>query len=67
MKGNALKLKTWKSHVADLSKKKSLLYSNLQTLRTEVQEAKAVKKCVEQAIQSTEQKREKTKDRDMML
>lgn len=67
-KDNVLKPKAWKAEVADLTQKKSRLYSSLQTLRAEVQEAEAVKKCVEQAIQP-EQTRAKTqsKRRDMEL
>lgn len=43
-------------------------YEDLQTLRAEVQEAEAVKKCVEQAIQP-EQTKEKTQNKrcDMEL
>ncbi|NDO45263.1 MobQ family relaxase [Clostridium sp. MD294] len=67
-KDNVLKLKAWKSEVANLTQKKSSLYSDLQTLKAEVQEAEAVKKCVEQAVQP-EQTREKaqSKRRDMEL
>lgn len=67
-KEKVLKLKAWKAEIADLTKKKSRLYSSLQTLKAEVQEAEAVKKCVEQAVQP-EQTRAKTqsKRRDMEL
>lgn len=67
-KDKVLKLKAWKAEIADLTQKKSRLYSSLQTLKAEVQEAEAVKKCVEQAVQP-EQNREKTqsKRRDMEL
>lgn len=67
-KDKVLKLKVWKSEVADLTQKKSNLYSDLQTLKAEVQEAEAVKKCVEQAVQP-EQIKEKAqnKRRDMEL
>ena len=63
-----LKSKAWKAEVADLTQKKSRLYGSLQTLKAEVQEAEAVKKCVEQAVQP-EQGKEKTqnKRRDMEL
>ena len=63
-----LKLKVWKAEIADLTQKKSRLYSSLQILKAEVQEAEAVKKCVEQAIQP-EQTKAKTqnKRRDMEL
>ena len=67
-KDKVVKLNAWKAEVADLSEKKRRLYIDLQALRAEVQEAEAVKKCVEQAIQP-EQTREKTqrKRRDMEL
>lgn len=67
-KDNVLKLKAWKSEVADLTQKKSSLYSDLQTLKAEVQQAEAVKKCVEQAAQP-EHTRAKTQSkwRDMGL
>ena len=67
-KDNVLKPKAWKAEVADLTQKKSRLYGSLQTLKAEVQEAEAVKKCVEQAVQP-EQTRAKTqnKRRDMEL
>lgn len=45
------KQNAWKAEIADMSKKKRRLCGDLQTLRAEVQEAEAVKKCVEQAIQ----------------
>ena len=63
-----LKPKAWKAEVADLTQKKSRLYDDLQTLKTEVQDAEAVKKCVEQAVQP-EHTKEKTqnKRRDMEL
>ena len=67
-KDNVLKLNAWKTEVSDLSEKKRRLNEDLQTLRAEVQEAEAVKKCVEQAIQP-EQSKEKaqSKRRDMEL
>lgn len=63
-----LKPKAWKAWSCRPYPKKSRLYSDLQTLKAEVQEAEAVKKCVEQAVQP-EQNREKTqsKRRDMEL
>lgn len=62
-----LRPKTWKAVVADLTAQKDRLYREMRKLKEEVAEAETVKKCVEQAIQPTEQKKEKTKDRDMML
>lgn len=62
-----LRPKAWKAEVADLTAQKDCLYREMRKLKEEVAEAETVKKCVEQAIQPTEQKKEKTKDRDMML
>ena len=62
-----LRPKAWKAEVADLTAQKDRLYREMRKLKEEVAEAETVKKCVEQAIQPTEQKKEKTKDRDMML
>lgn len=42
-KEKVLKPKVWKAEVADPTQKKSRLYSSLQTLKAEVQEAEAVK------------------------
>ncbi len=61
-KDNVLKLKARKAEVADLTQKKSRLYSGLQILKAEVQEAEAVKKCMEQAVQP-EQTRGKTQSK----
>lgn len=63
-----LKLKAWKDEVAALTSEKDSLYDEIHRLKTEVQEAEAVKKCVEQAVQP-EQTRAKTqsKRRDMEL
>lgn len=67
-KDNVLKLKAWKAEIADLTQKKSRLYGSLQILKAEVQEAEAVRKCAEQAVQA-EQTKEKpqNKRRDMEL
>lgn len=63
-----LKPKAWKAEVADLTQKKSRLYDDLQTLKTEVQDAEAVKKCVEQAVQPEHTKEKaQNKRRDMEL
>jgi ATP-dependent exoDNAse (exonuclease V) alpha subunit len=67
--GNDTKLrpKAWKAEVADLTAQKDRLYLEVRKLKEEVAEAETVKKCVEQAIPPTEQKKEKQKDRDMSL
>ncbi len=62
-----LRPKAWKAEVADLTAQKDRLYREVRKLKEEVAEAETVKKCVEQAIQPTAQRKEKTKDRDMML
>ena len=60
-----LRPKAWKAEVADLIAQKDRLYLEVRKLKEEVAEAETVKKCVEQAIPPTEQKKEKQKDRDM--
>lgn len=45
-KDKVLKPKAWKTEIADLTQKKSRLYSSLQTLKKEAQETEAVKKCL---------------------
>lgn len=62
-----LRPKAWKAEVADLTAQKDRLYLEVRKLKEEVAEAETVKKCVEQAIPPTEQKKEKQKDRDMSL
>lgn len=61
-KDNVLKLKAWKVEVATLTFKKNRLYDEVHRLKDEVQEAEAVKKCVEQAIQP-KQTRAKTQSK----
>ena len=62
-----LRPKAWKSEVANLTAQKDRLYREVRNLKEEVAEAETVKKCVEQAIPPTEQKKEKQKDRDILL
>lgn len=62
-----LRPKAWKAEVADLTAQKDRLYLEVRKLKEEVAEAETVKKCVEQAIPPTEQKKEKQKGRDMSL
>ena len=65
---NVLKLKKWKAEVSDFTQKKSRLYGSLQTLKAEVQEAEAVKMCVEQIVQLEQSKvKVQSKRRDMEL
>lgn len=62
-----LRPKAWKAEVADLTAQKDRLYREVRKLKEEVAEAETVKRCVEQAMPPTEQRKEKAKDRDMML
>ena len=62
-----LRPKAWKAEVADLTAQKDRLYREMRKLKEEVAEAETVKRCVEQAMPPTEQRKEKAKDRDMML
>ena len=62
-----LKPKAWKAEVADLTAQKDRLYREMRSLKEEVAEAETVKRCVEQAIPPTEQRKEKSKTHDMSL
>ena len=62
-----LKPKAWKAEVADLTAQKDRLYREMRSLKEEVAEAETVKRCVEQAIPSTEQRKEKSKTHDVSL
>ena len=62
-----LRPKAWKAEVADLIAQKDRLYLEVRKLKEEVAEAETVKKCVEQAIPPTEQRKEKAKTQDMSL
>lgn len=62
-----LRPKAWKAEVADLTAQKDRLYLEVRKLKEEVAEAETVKKCVEQAIPPTEQRKEKSKTQDMSL
>lgn len=48
-----LNLKGWKADIKTLALKKNRLYSEVQSLQTEVQEVETIKKCVEQAVEMT--------------
>ena len=62
-----LRPKTWKAEVADLTAQKDRLYREMRKLKDEVAEAETVKRCVEQAIPPTEQRKERSKAHDMSL
>lgn len=62
-----LRPKAWKAEVADLTAQKDRLYREMRKLKDEVAEAETVKRCVEQAIPPTEQRKEKSKAQDMSL
>lgn len=62
-----LRPKAWKAEVADLTVQKDRLYREMRSLKEEVAEAETVKRCVEQAIPPTEQRKEKSKTHDVSL
>ncbi len=62
-----LRPKAWKAEVADLTAQKDRLYREVRKLKEEVAEAETVKRCVEQAIPPTEQRKEKSKAQDVSL
>lgn len=66
LKDNVLHLKEWKSEIAALVSRKKKLYQEVGILKSEAQEAEAVKKCVEQILQP-EHAREQAKQRNMEL
>lgn len=55
-----LKPKAWKTEVADLIAQNDHLYREMRSLKEEVAETETVKRCIEQAIPPTEQKKEKS-------
>ena len=56
-----------KAEVADLTAQKDRLYWEVRKLKEEVAEAETVKRCVEQAMPPTEQRKEKSKTQDISL
>lgn len=58
-----LKPKAWKAEVADLTAQKDRLYREMRKLKEETAEAETVKRCIEQVIPPTEQRKEKSKTR----
>ncbi len=62
-----LKPKAWKAEVADLTAQKDRLYREMRKLKEETAEAETVKRCIEQVIPPTEQRKEKSKAHDMSL
>ena len=62
-----LKPKAWKAEVADLTAQKDRLYREMRKLKEEVAEAETVKRCIEQVIPPTEQRKEKSKAHDVSL
>ena len=67
--GNDTKLrpKAWKAEIADLTAQKDRLYREMRSLKEEVAEAETVKRCIEQTIPPTEQRKEKSKTQDVSL
>ena len=62
-----LRPKAWKAEVVDLTAQKDRLYREMRSLKEEVAEAEIVKRCIEQAIPPTEQRKEKSKTHDVSL
>lgn len=62
-----LRPKAWKAEVADLTAQKDRLYREMRKLKEETAEAETVKRCVEQVIPPTEQRKEKSKTHDVSL
>lgn len=50
-----------------MTEQKDRLYREMRSLKEEVAEAETVKRCVEQAIPPTEQRKERSKAHDMSL
>ena len=62
-----LRPKAWKAEIADLTAQKDRLYREMRSLKEEVAEAETVKRCIEQTIPPTEQRKEKSKTQDVSL
>lgn len=62
-----LRPKAWKAEVADLTAQKDRLYREMRSLKEEVAEAETVKRCIEQTIPPTEQRKKKSKTQDVSL
>ena len=62
-----LRPKAWKAEVANLTAQKDNLYREVRKLKEEFAEAEAVKRCVEQVMPPTEQRKEKSKTQDISL
>lgn len=62
-----LRPKAWKAEVADLTAQKDRLYREMRKLKEETAEAETVKRCIEQVIPPTEQRKEKSKTHDVSL
>lgn len=62
-----LKLKAWKAEVVALTNEKDRLYREVRKLREKVSETETIKRCIEQAIEPQEQRKEQTKSKNMTL
>jgi len=65
--GTKLRLKAWKAGVAGLTAQKDHFYREVRKLREEVSEAETIKRCIEQVIPPAEQRKEKSKGKDISL
>ena len=62
-----LRPKAWKAEVADLTAQKDRLYREVRKLKGEVTEMETIKRCIEQANDPQEQRKEQTRGNDILL
>ncbi len=62
-----LRPKAWKAEVADLTAQKDRLYLEVRKQKEEVAEAETIKRCIEQAIEPQEQRKDQTRGNDILL
>lgn len=62
-----LRPKAWKAEIATLTVQNDSLYREVRKLKEDVAEAETVKRCVNQVIPLTEQRKEKSKTQDISL
>ncbi len=60
-----LKPKAWKAEITDLTTPKDHLYQEVHKLKDGFSKPETVKSCIEQAIPPTEQRKEKSKGKDI--
>lgn len=62
-----LKLKAWKAEVATLANEKDHLYREVHRLKEKVSETENIKRCIEQAIEPQEQRKEQARSSDIFV